>query len=61
MDNVKSLDKDHIRWFSTGWYYWSSTERSGNAYVAWRVSFINGGTNNSSKYNTYDVRAVLAF
>lgn len=59
MDNVKSLDKDHIRWFSTGGYYWSSTEYS--QYGAWRVNFYYGGTYSDSKDVTYGVRAVLAF
>lgn len=61
MDNVKSLDKDHIRWFSTGWYYWSSTEGSGDSDGAWYVRFRNGSTYNYDKDYTFDVRAVLAF
>ena len=61
MDNVKSLDKDHIRWFSTGWYYWSSTENSYYSYNAWYVDFRDGGTYSNLKNGTYDVRAVLAF
>ena len=61
MDNVKSLDKDHIRWFSTGWYYWSSTESSYDSDVAWYVYFGNGYTRSYYKYDTSGVRAVLAF
>ena len=61
MDNVKSLDKDHIRWFSTGWYYWSSTEDSSYSDTAWRVYFNFGSTYRSVKSYTYGVRAVLAF
>ena len=61
MDNVKSLDKDHIRWFSTGWYYCSSTESSRYSDRAWRVYFNVGYTDYNYKRNTYAVRAVLAF
>ena len=53
--------KDKIKWFSTSWYYWSSTERSYDPRNAWRVDFLNGYTNYIYKYYTYVVRAVLAF
>ena len=59
MENVKSQDKDHIRWFSTSGYYWSSTEYS--QYYAWDVYFNLGLTYDYNKYSTGDVRAVLAF
>lgn len=53
--------KDKIKWFSTSWYYWSSTEFSYDPHDAWYVNFYNGRTYNDTKYYTYDVRAVLAF
>lgn len=59
MDNVKSQDEDHIRWFSTSGYYWSSTENS--QYDPWIVGFNNGNTGNYYKYDARAVRAVLAF
>ena len=40
-------------------YYWSSTEYYSNA--AWGQSFIYGGTANTSKLDTYSVRAVRRF
>lgn len=61
MDNVKSQDEDHIRWFNTGWYYWSSTEDSRNPNYAWGVGFYDGYSDYYNKYYTRDVRAVLAF
>ena len=53
--------KDKIKWFSTSWYYWSSTEDSYGPSLAWLVSFRGGYTGSSSKYSPYVVRAVLAF
>ena len=53
--------KDKIKWFSTSWYYWSSTENSYYPDHAWRVRFYYGRTYGSLKGNAYDVRAVLAF
>lgn len=58
MDNVKSLDKDHIRWLSTGGY-WSSTEQ-GQDFVLF-VYFSNGEWWATRKYEMRDVRAILAF
>lgn len=54
----KLLD-DNIAWFKTSWYYWSSSERSGDR--AWRVLFDDGGVGDNLKDDSYDVRAVLAF
>lgn len=53
--------KDEIGWFSTGMYYWSSTEYSRYPYGAWDVDFSNGGGLSYYKDRTGDVRAVLAF
>lgn len=53
--------KDKIKWFSTSWYYWSSTERSGYPDYARGVDFDYGYAGSSIKGNTRDVRAVLAF
>lgn len=61
MDNVKSQDEDHIRWFKTSWYYWSSTEYSRYSYRAWCVYFRSGDPEDDLKNGTYYVRAVLAF
>lgn len=59
MNNVKSLDENHIRWFSTSGYYWSSSEYSQND--AWDVVFGHDDAYGSYKYDTDAVRAVLAF
>ena len=61
MENIKSQDSSHIRWFNTGDYYWSSTEHSLSQDYAWGVNFSTGESSNRSKSRTYDVRAVLAF
>ena len=53
--------KDEIEWFSTGMYYWSSTEYSRYPYGAWDVDFSSGGGLSYYKDRTGDVRAVLAF
>ena len=53
--------KDEIGWFSTGMYYWSSTEYSRYPYGAWDVDFSSGGGLSYYKDRTGDVRAVLAF
>ena len=53
--------KDKIKWFSTSYYYWSSTEYSDYPVNAWNVSFYGGHTSNYYKYGTGYVRAVLAF
>ena len=53
--------KDEIGWFSTGMYYWSSTEYSHYPYGAWDVDFGSGGGLSYYKDRTGDVRAVLAF
>ena len=51
--------KEYIKWFSTSWYYWSSTEDS--RYSAWGVDFSNGSTGYINKGGMLGVRAVLAF
>ena len=53
--------KDEIGWFSTGMYYWSSTEYSRYPYGAWDVNFSSGGGLSYYKDRTGDVRAILAF
>lgn len=53
--------KEYIKWFSTSLYYWSSTEYSYYPNRAWDVYFRNGNGYYDYKYNTYAVRAVLAF
>lgn len=53
--------KDKIKWFSTSWYYWSSTEYSGYSSNAWDVRFTSGRGDDSGKCYTRGVRAVLAF
>lgn len=53
--------KDKIKWFSTSYYYWSSTEGSSNPGIAWPVGFADGYTGSTYKYRTRDVRAILAF
>lgn len=53
--------KDKIKWFSTSYYYWSSTENSDHPSNAWDVYFyIGSGYYNGKKFTDY-VRAVLAF
>lgn len=61
IEKVKFLDVDNIRWFSTSWYYWSSSEYPDYSFCARGVDFYYGSVYNDSKSNTYDVRAVLAF
>ena len=57
MSNTES--KNYVKWFSTSWYYWSSSEYSGSD--AWYVYFNDGYTSTYYKDYTRDVRAVLAF
>lgn len=53
--------KDKIRWFTTSWYYWSSTENSNSPSHAWIVSFYGGRSDYYKKSDIRVVRAVLAF
>ena len=54
--------KDKIKWFSTSFFYWSSTEDSNHtADLAWNVGFYGGSSYDFYKEVSYNVRAVLAF
>lgn len=53
--------RDKIKWFSTSWYYWSSTEYLDSPYYAWDVDVSSGDGNGYDKDYTDYVRAVLAF
>lgn len=57
----RKLDSSYIKWFSTSWYYWSSSEASDRSDYAYRVDFSYDGVRWYPKSNTYDVRAVSAF
>lgn len=53
--------KDKIKWFSTSYFYWSSTENSSYPYYARDVRFDYGNASSSYKEYPRGVRAVLAF
>ncbi len=53
--------KNNIRWFTTDWYYWSSTEDSSSSDRACDVSLNNGYRDTYRKNYPRFVRAVLAF
>ncbi|QIU95457.1 fimbrillin family protein [Bacteroides faecium] len=55
------LESSYIKWFSTIWYYWSSSEYSDYSSSAYRVDFYGGYVDWYGKDRTYDVRAVSAF
>ena len=55
--NLIYQNKDEIGGFA-GYYYWSSTEASGNG--AWEQYFGNGEQSSNYEGNIYDVRAVRA-
>ncbi len=55
------LESSYIKWFSTSWYYWSSSELSSLSDYAYRVDFDYGYVGWRYKDYTYDVRAVSAF
>ena len=59
IEKVKPLDTDNIKWFSTSWYYWSSSESSESN--ARYVGFSRGYAGAYLKSRTNSVRAVLAF
>ena len=62
MEKVKSLDTENIKWFSTYWFYWSSSEDLlGNSNHAKGVGFYYGNKITDLKNNAVAVRAVLAF
>ena len=58
---VDATLKNHIGWFSTNEYYWSSTERSSRSGNAWYVYFAYDYRNARYKGSADGVRAVLAF
>lgn len=58
-DNCNYTDK--IKWFSTSWSYWSSTELSMYSGGAWNMRFGDGGTDPYEKHDTFDTRPILAF
>lgn len=63
--SIQTLSSDpnnsHVKWFSTNYYYWSSSECQDHPELSYSVHFDNDIIQEEEKYSTLGVRAIFVF